>query len=352
MIDRIFKNQIIYFYVVLWAAVAVVHFFLLNQAYHIETYNAVTDSLVFNVIFCLMGMGIWFMVEYTHDHESTRLESIIKHVTLASLTIAVWLGSGRFLVNNILSDQPVYLKFLDNTMLMRVFTGIMYYGLMNSYFYLLITYRELREKKEYEARLTTQLREAELNMLRSQIRPHFLFNSLNSISALTLADPDKAHEMIIKLSDFMRYSLTFQGETMSTLEKELYHIRLYLDIEKIRFGDKLHIDYKICDGCPDWPVPAMILQPIIENAVKHGVYESTTQAGVYLKAEKSCPECMLITIMNPFDPEMPSKKGTGMGLSHVNKRLESVYKQSKLMTTQKEDNNFIVQITFPDYGKY
>ncbi|MHC1706001.1 MAG: sensor histidine kinase [Bacteroidales bacterium] len=347
MIPKILKNQINYIYLTLWAAVSVVHFLLLSQAYHMGLVNSLLDSLVFNLIFCLLGVGLWFMVEYSGNLESSLIENIIRHVTLGSLTIAVWMGAGNFILKALLPAETEYLKFLDNTLLMRVFTGLMYYGLLNAFFYLIISYRHLREKSEYEARLTTQLREAELNMLRSQIRPHFLFNSLNSISALTITDPGKAHEMIIKLSDFMRYSLTFQGETMSTLEKELYHIRLYLEIEKIRFGEKLKIEYDICPECSAWPVPAMILQPVIENSVKYGVYESTETNGVTVKAEKVSQGFMTVTIMNPYDAEMPAKKGTGTGLANVNRRLETVYKQQNLMFTRKEDNLFTAKITFP-----
>jgi len=349
MLSRIFKNQLIFIYLLMWTTVAVVHFLLLSQAYNQGTWNAAIDSLIFNLIFCLMGIGLWFMAEYSGDQQYSLIENIIRHVTLGSLTIAIWLGSGNYLAKAILDDQPVYQNFLDSSLLMRIFTGIMYYGLMNAFFSLLISYRQLREKKEFEAMLTSQLREAELNMLRSQIRPHFLFNSLNSISALTITDPAKAHEMIIKLSDFMRYSLTFQGETMSTLDKELYHIRLYLDIEKIRFGEKLKIDYDICPECLDWPVPAMILQPVVENAVKYGVYESTGEAGIAVKAERTYSGVMVVSIMNPFDADMPAKKGTGTGLANVKKRLETVYKQPNLLVTKKEDSIFTAQLAFPNY---
>ena len=350
MIARILKNQLIYFYLLLWTTVAVVHFLLLNQAYNQNAFNAGIDSLVFNLLFCVLGIGLWFMAELSGVQHYSVIEGIIRHVTLGALTIAVWYGLGNYLVVSILDEKSEYHLFLDSTLLMSIFTGIMYYSMMNAFFYLLISYRQLREKKEYEAVLTTQLREAELNMLRSQIRPHFLFNSLNSISALTMTDPEKAHEMIIKLSDFMRYSLTFQGETMSTLEKELYHIRLYLDIEKIRFGTKLSIEIDVCTECHNWPVPAMILQPIIENAVKYGVYESTEEAGITLIAKKNSSGFINLTIVNPYYSAMPPKKGTGTGLENVKRRLETVYKQPNLLLTHKEENCFTAILSFPSYG--
>ena len=112
-------------------------------------------------------------------------------------------------------------------------------------------------------------------MLRSQINPHFLFNSLNSVSSLTITDPDKARMMVIKLSELMRYALSRKDEQPVTLQSELDNLRLYLDIEKVRFGDRLEIEEKIDPGCLRAMLPVMILQPLYENAIKHGVYEST-----------------------------------------------------------------------------
>ena len=126
MITRIFKNQIIYIYLTLWAAVTVVHFLLLNQAYKINIVNAAIDSLVFNLIFCILGIGIWFMAEFSGNQESNITENIIRHATLGSLTIVVWIGLSRFLIKSFLSDQSVYIEFLENSLMVRVFTGLMF----------------------------------------------------------------------------------------------------------------------------------------------------------------------------------------------------------------------------------
>ncbi|MCX6271915.1 MAG: histidine kinase [Bacteroidetes bacterium] len=350
MISRIFKNELISVYFLVWTAVAVVHFFLLYQLYHLQLLPSLLDSLLFNIIFSLFGIGFWFMVEYSGTQNLTQTDSIIQHSTLCAISVTIWIGAGNFLLKSMLSDHLVYLSFLSNTLTFRIFLGIMYYGMMISVFYLVVSYRQLREKREYESLLTTQLREAELTMLRSQIRPHFLFNSLNSISALTLNDPGKAHEMIIKLSDFMRYSLTFQGESMSTLEKELYHIKLYLDIEKIRFGPKLMIDYQIDEDCLQWPVPSMILQPIIENAVKYGVYEATSASEISVTARLTMPTLMLLSVSNVVDPDIVTRKGTGTGLKNVERRLETIYKQRDLIKTYNKDNRFFAQLYMPSNG--
>jgi LytS/YehU family sensor histidine kinase len=155
--------------------------------------------------------------------------------------------------------------------------------------------------------------------------------------------------MIIKLSEFMRYSLNFPDESMSTLERELYHIQLYLDIEKVRFGEKLQFTKEIEKNCLAISLPSMILQPIIENAVKYGVYENTSQSHLLLKT--SCnEEYLMIYIENDFDPEASFKKGTGTGLRNVGKRLQTAYGTKDLLRTRKENNLFIVEITIPKHG--
>ncbi len=347
---RGFRYQVILIYLLLWTTIAAGHFLLLSNLYDLAMMQALSDSLIFNTIFCMMGVGLWFIVEYTVNDARSGWEELIRQVTMGAAFLLVWTGVSDYLLNTLYEDDNVYLSFLNATLSIRIVTGIMYYCVMITLFYLLIKNRQLKEKKEYEEQLTGQLREAELNMLRSQIRPHFLFNSLNSISALTLTDPARAHEMIIKLSDFMRYSLTYQGETMSTLEKELYHIRLFLDIEKIRFGEKLKVEYDICEECKAWPVPAMILQPIIENAVKHGLYEATAPAGLLVHAGKEESGMMTVRIVNAFDPDVVQRKGTGMGLLNVRKRLATVYKQHNLMNTVKDHEQFTVLINFPYHG--
>ena len=183
-------------------------------------------------------------------------------------------------------------------------------------------------------------------MLRSQINPHFLFNSLNSISSLTVTDPSKAREMVIKLSDFMRYALSRKEDRSVSLRKELDNIRLYLEIEKIRFGDKLVMEEKIDPACLDTEIPNMILQPIFENAIKHGVYESIDR--VELKLECICnSDITRILITNEFDPESLPAGGTGTGLKNIRRRLELYYGGGAVLNTKKEEGVFMAELLIP-----
>jgi LytS/YehU family sensor histidine kinase len=209
-----------------------------------------------------------------------------------------------------------------------------------------VYYQDIQEKINQEADLKTLIKEIELNALKNQINPHFLFNSLNSVSSLTITSPEKAQEMIIKLSEYLRYSLSNEKQQITTLKTELENIRLYLDIEKIRFGDRLRFQFNCSDEALKTSIPAMILQPLFENAIKHGVYESTETISVVLDAEK-VEENLLLALKNDFDETAKSTKGEGIGLKNVQERLFLIYKKNNLITLTKTENLFTVSIKIP-----
>ncbi|MCU0370789.1 MAG: histidine kinase [Bacteroidales bacterium] len=344
------KKHLEIIYIFLWITLGVVHFFLLYGGYGFQARVAFADSLVFNLLFALIGSGLWFMVRYSNLQRRTFGELAFYHLSGAAVTIFAWMMTGYLILNGIFEDNPLYLSFLKDTLSLRIITGVMFYALLVTGYYLLINYRELKEKSRMEAQLTNLLKEAELNMLRSQIRPHFLFNSLNSISSLTMTNPGKAQEMVIKLSEFMRYSLNLPDTMISTLEKELHHVELYLDIEKVRFGDRLHFEKLIQPGSMEWEVPVMILQPLLENSVKYGVYESSETTTIRLEATIE-EEMLRIRIVNSFDPEATIRKGTGTGLKNIRARLLNLYGTSSLMKINQADHYFEVMLSFPKYAR-
>lgn len=350
MIIRNLKNNLNLIYILLWMILGVIHFFLLHRVYGISRNAAFADSIIFNALFMIIGAGLWYMVRYS-DLQTRRFgELAFYHLSGAAVTILAWLGLGYVILSNNLQNDIIYHEFLINTLTVRIITGIMFYSLLVTAYYLLINYRELKEKRKREAELTGLLKEAELNMLRSQIRPHFLFNSLNSISSLTMTDPEKAQEMVIKLSEFMRYSLHLPDTMMSSLEKELYHAGLYLDIEKVRFGDRLVFEKNIEPEALAWDVPVMILQPLIENAVKHGVYESAEATIIRLNAFLD-NEVLEIKIGNSYDPEANVKKGTGTGIRNIRERLLNIYGTSILMKIDQQKDYFEVRLRIPKHAR-
>jgi LytS/YehU family sensor histidine kinase len=211
---------------------------------------------------------------------------------------------------------------------------------------LLKYYNSYIEKKEIESRLSESIQEAELTLLRNQMNPHFIFNSLNSISSLTIIDPEKAHDMVIKLSDFLRYTVGYGQMQKVQLKKELEMCEAYLDIEKIRFGEKINVEMQVAEDTLDLEVPSMLLQTLFENAIKHGIYNSLNPERIIFKA-KVDEKRLEIIMENTFDIEGGKKVGTKTGLKNIKERLRLMYKNLAIFENQVIDNKFVVWINIP-----
>lgn len=303
------------------------------------------DGALFGFLLGAFGMAVWFVVRYNSPDGKPFAQLLSTHLASAVILSLAWVYSASF-ISRALLPAPEYLLYLDNNLSNRIFTGFVFYTLMATIFYLYIFYRKNREKIDRENELKLEVREAVLSALKSQINPHFLFNSLNSIASLTLSNPDKAHEMVIALSDFMRYSLRKQHNEMVTLEEEINHIGLYLQIEKIRFGDKMVYSFQVAPECLNCQIPTLLLQPLFENAVKYGVYEASTPVEVTLTATMEGDHTVLI-LTNNYDKDSAPAKGEGIGLKNVQERLRLVYNSNNLLETTGNDGKFVVTIYLP-----
>jgi len=194
-------------------------------------------------------------------------------------------------------------------------------------------------------------REAELRALRAQVHPHFLFNSLNSISALAGSRPEQARKMIHQLSEFLRGTLRKEEHQWVTLADELQHLGLYLEIEKVRFGHRLDTQITSDVETGSLKLPPMLLQPLVENAIKFGLYDTTEDITVKITATKE-KEYLSIEVQNPFDPETAApRQGTGFGLSSVQRRLYLLFARNDLLTTQTAGNVFITTVKIPQHDQ-
>lgn len=224
--------------------------------------------------------------------------------------------------------------------------GVVLYGLSAAAHYLAVEFERARlaERRELESKLMAQ--EAELRMLRTQIDPHFLFNSLNSISALTSMNPAAAREMTLQLADFFRHSLALEAHMPASVDTEVRLVRHFLAIEKVRFGARLAVEYDIDDAARACLVPPMILQPLVENAVKHGV-GNLTGGGVVAIAARRDASLLRISVENDVDEEMPAKPGGGIGLANVRQRLATAYGHEGSVNWTRRSNKFRVELTLP-----
>ena len=331
----------------MWILIMGIHFFIFYFQYGFPFIISISDSFISNGLFCVLGIPVWYVVRYSVPSAKTRFNLLFNHLTSLTLIIVIWIIASYSILNILFSTFSLYKNFLTSSIPYRIIGGFFFYILLCLAYYLVLYNSNLQAKLQEEARLNELLKESELNMLRSQINPHFLFNSLNSISSLTISDPEKAREMLIKLSDFLRYSVSTNASGFTSLEKEMMNIRRYLEIEKVRFGDKLEFEFKLEPDCKSHLIPAMLLQPLFENAIKHGVYESTEQVKIEMNC-KFANGCLDITLLNDFEPGARARKGAGVGLKNIRERLKLMYKSDTLLKTVVTGNKYAVILCLPD----
>ena len=331
-------------YAIVWSIIIGAHFAVLHWYYNFSITISLTDSLLFNVFFAFLGISLWYLVRYNKASQNF-IVLFASHVVASLLIIGMWLISGYLILKYAINDS-YYLVFLDGSFPWRIVSGVFYYSLFILVYYVVVYYQDIQQKIKAEAYLKTLIKEVELNALKNQINPHFLFNSLNSVSSLTITSPEKAQEMIIKLSEYLRYSLSNEEQQITTLKTELENIKLYLEIEKIRFGERLNFQFNCDDAALKATIPAMILQPLFENAIKHGVYESVDTIEVVLDVELN-QNTLQILLTNDFDPDAKQTKGEGIGLKNTKERLFLIYKANNLLRMHPSENKFTIDLTIP-----
>ena len=335
-----------YIWWLIWLLIGAGQSLLLVFITDLGVFASFTDGLVSAILYSLLAISLWFPIRQLSQIKNKLLVTLGNHMLFAALSIILWIVGVKLITGSLVRDSIAYLEFWDISFHYRLAGGIFIYIVVVLTYYLMISIDNINKKNIKEAQLENMLRETELMMLRSQINPHFLFNSLNSVSSLTITSPDKAREMVIKLSEFMRYALSRKEDRVVSLEKELLHMRLYMDIEKVRFGDRLVLEEEVDDSCLGVGVPNMILQPLYENAVKHGVYESVDRVLISVRVE--CAEGgTLIKITNDYDPDSVPAKGTGTGLNNVLRRLDLYYTKKAWLHTRKENGKFTAEMYIP-----
>jgi hypothetical protein len=196
--------------------------------------------------------------------------------------------------------------------------------------------------------LETQVgaREAELRALRAQLNPHFLFNSLNSINALVGSDPEGARRMCEGLGDFLRRTLALGARDSVTLGEELTLVERYLDIEQSRFGDRLRVERAVDPDAAVCHVPPLLLQPLVENAIKHGIQDCLEGGAIRIEARRE-GALLKVVVENPVDADAPSRRGDGVGLENVRRRLEVFGARDAQLSAARTDQRFTVTLTLP-----
>ncbi len=333
-------------YFFIWVLVSMIQMTLFMVFYEINFFQALTDNAIFFLIHSVTGIFLWYPIRFNIPGRQGTFSAVSGIIVAGIITISIWYFVTAGILGALFGSDVQYREFLDDSRPYRLMSDVLVYIAL-IFGYTFIQYNiDLTGRIENESRLRGILKETELNMLKAQINPHFLFNALNSLSLLSVKDPARARDMIIKLSDFLRYSLRIGKNEFTFLREELENMAKYLEIEKVRFGEKLIFDLEVNDELLNTPVPSMILQPLLENAVKHGVYESTDPIHIRLSAEKA-NGFLRIGISNEYDPSGVPVRGAGIGLKNTRERLKLIYGSEDLLEFKGENNIFIVRVMIP-----
>ena len=316
---------------------------ILIVGYGFSAKSAVLDSLVTN----LQLVGACWLVSNILKFYLPKKERywyfLILSAGLSGLTLLIT----KQILTRLMRDQPEYLSFIAASWMVRFVIAFLLIACMTI---LSVLWYTVEEEQEYQKRKTDAERltkEAELYKLRQQMQPHFLFNSLNSINALIGSQPEQARKMIQQLSDFLRGTLKKEEHQWVNLTEELQYLQLYLEIEKVRFGHRLFTSVESEEACQQMKLPTMLLQPIVENAIKFGLYDTTEDARIIIKAT-TLDNNLQISVQNPFDSETSNpRSGTGFGLNSIKRRLFLLFARNDLLETKVEKNLFTTFIKIP-----
>lgn len=235
--------------------------------------------------------------------------------------------------------------YLDQQPLLFVI-GALLFWLAAVFHYLVNAFETSREAETRALESTVLAREAELKAIRAQIDPHFIFNSLHSISALTTVDPSAARRMCLLLADFLRDTLRLGSHARIPLAEELALAERFLAIEQVRLGARLHVTREADPAALVCLVPPLLLQPLVENAVVHGVSQLVDGGTIRLSARRIGP-MLAIVLENPCDPDRARTRGVGLGLELLRRRLTTQFEIHDAMRTSEQDGCFRVELRVP-----
>jgi len=318
-----------------------VQVFFMREVYEFPWWASVFDATVHWGLLSLLCFGLLNVFSFVNP---PRYQLVIV-LFLPMLLVYFTLIGAQMLVNYNINDG--YLRaWLEDTKLYRA--TVAYLLVASTLGFSFLWYRVSEEKALVIRQQETEriAREAELFKLRQQIQPHFLFNALNSINSLIGSRPKDARRMVQKLSDFLRGTLKKEEGDLLLFSDEIDHLNLYLDLEHMRFGHRLNIERQISESALVCNIPPLLLQPLVENAIKYGLYGTTEDLTIYFKANKQA-NLLVVDFINPFDSNLEENSGTGFGLSSVERRLYLLYGRKDLLEISLNEKLFTARLKIP-----
>jgi two-component system sensor histidine kinase AlgZ len=323
-------------YLALWTILAALLAALVRVPGDLGWNQALSVAVPLCLFYAFACLTPWYLCRVFPLGTAGVSKLLVNHLGAAILACALWIGLARLLA----FAMGLGTK-LDSAMPDLVLIGLLFYLLSVALHYALLAVEASREA-------ALQARDAELRALKSQINPHFLFNCLNSISALTSTDPVRARDMCVLLSDFLRKTLGLGERASIPWREELELARTYLEVEQVRFGARLQVEMQMDDACAECQVPPLVLQPLIENAIKHGI-ATMVEGGTLRLAGRVQDGRLAVRVENGFDPDAPSTRRNGLGLRNVRERLQTRFGDAAHLHVAAADNRFSAEMVFPCY---
>jgi two-component system, LytTR family, sensor histidine kinase AlgZ len=335
-------------YLAVWLPLGCLLVFLIKVSGGIGTLEATVIVVPMAVLFAGACLSAWYTCRATPLRSSGIARVFVTHLVAAFILSFVWSQIGR-LYAHALSSSPSFqgldLRYDAHSAILTV-SGVLLYLVNVGFFYVLIALEASRAAEARVLETSVLARDAELKALKAQVNPHFLFNSLNSISALTSSDPAKAREMCILLAEFLRMTLGLGEKSSIPLSEELSLVHRFLAIEKVRFGSRLQLTEDVSEDCKSMLIPALLLQPLIENAVTHGIANLPDGGSLQLAAHCQAGR-LSIVVENTFDTEASPSHRNGVGLQNVRQRLEARYPKQASMRVTADGAHFQVSLSLP-----
>jgi two-component system, LytTR family, sensor kinase len=327
-------------YVGWWVGWAVLQTLVLYHVADVEWSVAIKDAAITNGVLGLAGFEMVLVMRHYQPRQTLRF---VWSVVLALCCTAFV----KWLLTIVLEEEVAYLDFVRQWIVVRALFAWLVISFITAISWMWFYMKDQQEAQLRKADTEKLAREAELSTLRQQLQPHFLFNSLNSISALAGSRPEEARKMIQQLSDFLRGTIRRDDQQMIPLEEELNHLYLYLEIEKVRFGHRLTTSIEKQNDPDQLKLPPLLLQPVVENAIKFGLYDTVDEILIRIQAKAEGGQ-LILTVENPFDPATAQpKQGTGFGLTSIQRRLYLLFGRNDLLKTQQKENTFITEVRIP-----
>ncbi len=331
-------------YLLAWVMPLVLVVFLLAMLGSLSWMEAVELLIPLCAFYAFVCLTPWYLCRPLPLGKSQPIRLMGHHGGAAAIAATLWILLAlafSYTVSDLsplLHELPFYARVRAQSPLLFG-VGVLLYAIAVIAHYAWIAVEDSRQA-------ALLARDAELRALKAQINPHFLFNSLNSISALTTVDPPRAREMCLRLSDFLRSTLGLGQKESILWSEELALARTYLEVEQVRFGKRLQVEYDVTPQCDRCSVPPLVLQPLVENAVKHGI-ATMVDGGVIRIQARAGNDLLRVVIENDFDPDAPAPRHSGLGLRNVRDRVEARFGKEGRFASSSENNRFRVELLLP-----